>query len=275
MGNLLLHLFLIVVLLQRSLAQAQHKSSGPEVTLTSGTVRGHYTAVKGVEQQVEEYLGIPFAHPPTYWDCLRRQTACDGVDPWGRPGCRVVVVIQYHLSILGFLSTGDQHAPGNCRGFLDQIDGLQWVRGNITAFNGDPNSVTIFGQSAGGISVSMLVLSPLAEDLFHKAIAMSGVAPLEAHYASNPLAIAQMIANLSDCESSNSKKLVECIKGRSEEEILSAMKKASDAGVPVYVYAFQYSPLMHGRTRPVKADHYDDAWLFLGACFCTGHTVVT
>lgn len=48
-----------------------------------------------------------------------------------------------------------------------------------------------------------------------------------------------------------------------------------DAGVPVYVYAFQYSPLMHGRTRPVKADHYDDAWLFLGACFCTGHTVVT
>ncbi|KAJ4925531.1 hypothetical protein JOQ06_018258 [Pogonophryne albipinna] len=48
-----------------------------------------------------------------------------------------------------------------------------------------------------------------------------------------------------------------------------------DAGVPVYVYEFQHSPLMHGRTRPVKADHYDDALLFLGACFCTGHTVVT
>lgn len=50
-----------------------------------------------------------------------------------------------------------------------------------------------------------------------------------------------------------------------------------DTGVPVYVYEFQHSPLMHGSTRPtfVKAYHYDDALFFLGACFCTGHNVVT
>eukprot|EP00064_Thunnus_orientalis_P000734 superscaffoldBa00000041_g735 len=89
------------------------------------------------------------------------------------------------------ISTGDEHSPGNW-GFLDQIASLQWVRDNIAAFNGDPNSVTIFGQSAGGISVSMLVMSPLAEGLFHSAVAMSGVAPLETHNTSNPLAMAQL-----------------------------------------------------------------------------------
>ncbi|KAJ4925530.1 hypothetical protein JOQ06_018257 [Pogonophryne albipinna] len=219
MGNLLLHLFLIVVLLQHSLAQAQHKDTAP---VEEAWKTFPLTSVEISEDCL--YLNVYRPTGTASGDKLPVSSR-GGVNPWGRPGCRVVVVIQYHLSILGFLSTGDQHAPGNCRGFLDQIAGLQWVRGNIAVFNGDPNSVTIFGQSAGVISVSMLVLSPLAEDLFHKAIAMSGVAPLEAHYASNPLAIAQMIANLSDCESSNSKKLVECIKGRSEEEILSAMKK--------------------------------------------------
>ncbi|XP_042254635.1 fatty acyl-CoA hydrolase precursor, medium chain-like [Thunnus maccoyii] len=136
----------------------------------------------------------------------------------------VVVVIQYRLSIQGLISTGDEHSPGNW-GFLDQIASLQWVHENIAAFNGDPNSVTIFGQSVGGISVSMLVMSPLAEGLFHSAIAMSGVAPLETHNTSNPLAMAQMIANSTDCESNNNEKLVQCIKGKSEEEILSAIKK--------------------------------------------------
>uniref|UniRef100_A0A4W5M7W6 Carboxylic ester hydrolase n=1 Tax=Hucho hucho TaxID=62062 RepID=A0A4W5M7W6_9TELE len=53
-------------------------------------------------------------------------------------------------------STGDEHAGGNW-GFLDQIASLQWARDNIKDFGGDPDSVTIFGQSTGGISTSMLV----------------------------------------------------------------------------------------------------------------------
>nr|XP_046227122.1 cocaine esterase-like [Scatophagus argus] len=470
MGSLL-NQFLIVALLQCSLAQAE--SSRPVVTLKTGAVRGHYRTVKGTEQQVEEYLGIPFAHPPLgplrfaaplpaeSWEgvrdatkmpkiCLQDTTRVEKVwknfpvqhpsvemsedclylnvyRPAGAaPGDKlpvmvwihggglasggafqydgsalaayqnvVVVVIQYRLSILGFLSTGDKHASGNW-GFMDQLASLQWVRDNIAAFNGDQNSVTIFGQSAGGASVSILALSPLSEGLFHKAIAMSGVAPLEAKYTDNPLAIAQMIANLTDCESKDNEKLVQCIKGRSEEEILGAMKKLlafmgpavdgvflkgpleeilknqefqkvpmligvtnhefgwmvtqalgppgwdegmkkedaismmnllfpsqasganelmldeylqqndspqnirdafteilgdmiivlpvlqvatyhRDAGVPVYVYEFQHSPLVHSGTRPtfVKADHYDDVLFFLGSYFCTGHTVVT
>ena len=57
---------------------------------------------------------------------------------------------------------------------LDMIAGLEWIKQNIAAFGGDPNKVTIFGESAGGIAVSMLCASPLAKDLFHGAISESG-----------------------------------------------------------------------------------------------------
>uniref|UniRef100_A0A8C4MKW5 Carboxylic ester hydrolase n=1 Tax=Equus asinus asinus TaxID=83772 RepID=A0A8C4MKW5_EQUAS len=86
----------------------------------------------------------------------------------------VVVTIQYRLGIWGFFSTGDEHSPGNW-GLLDQVAALRWVQENIANFGGDPGSVTIFGESAGGRSVSVLVLSPLAKNLFHRAISESGV----------------------------------------------------------------------------------------------------
>ncbi|XP_055284609.1 liver carboxylesterase-like, partial [Moschus berezovskii] len=89
----------------------------------------------------------------------------------------VVVTIQYRLGIWGFFSTGDEHSRGNW-GHLDQVAALHWVQENIANFGGDPGSVTIFGVSAGGESVSVLVLSPLAKNLFHRAISESGVALL-------------------------------------------------------------------------------------------------
>ncbi|KAM9607565.1 liver carboxylesterase 1-like isoform 3-T3 [Trichechus inunguis] len=87
----------------------------------------------------------------------------------------VVVTIQYRLGIWGFFSTGDEHSRGNW-GHLDQVSALRWVQENIANFGGNPGSVTIFGESAGGESVSVLVLSPLAKNLFHRAISESGVA---------------------------------------------------------------------------------------------------
>uniref|UniRef100_A0A2K6BJC7 Carboxylic ester hydrolase n=1 Tax=Macaca nemestrina TaxID=9545 RepID=A0A2K6BJC7_MACNE len=87
----------------------------------------------------------------------------------------LVVVVQHRLGIFGFFTTWDQHAPGNWA-FKDQVAALSWVQKNIEFFGGDPSSVTIFGESAGAISVSSLILSPMAEGLFHKAIMESGVA---------------------------------------------------------------------------------------------------
>nr|XP_034378509.1 pyrethroid hydrolase Ces2a-like isoform X3 [Arvicanthis niloticus] len=89
----------------------------------------------------------------------------------------VIVSIQYRLGILGFFSTGDQHARGNW-GYLDQVAALRWVQKNIAYFGGNRDRVTIFGVSAGGTSVSSHVVSPMSQGLFHGAIMQSGVALL-------------------------------------------------------------------------------------------------
>ena len=74
-------------------------------------------------------------------------------------------------------STGDEHARGNW-GYLDQVAALRWVKKNIAHFGGNPYLVTIFGESAGGTSVSSQVVSPMSKGLFHRAIMESGVALL-------------------------------------------------------------------------------------------------
>lgn len=91
----------------------------------------------------------------------------------------VVVTINYRLGALGFLELGGVDGrftdSGNV-GLLDQIAALRWVRDNIEAFGGDPDNVTIFGESAGGMSVGTLLGTPAASGLFHKAIPQSGAA---------------------------------------------------------------------------------------------------
>lgn len=91
----------------------------------------------------------------------------------------VVVTINYRLNVFGGLAhplltaESGHHASGNYA-LMDQISALEWVRDNITAFGGDPGNVTVFGESAGGRSISLLMLSPLAKDLFHRGICQSG-----------------------------------------------------------------------------------------------------
>ena len=91
----------------------------------------------------------------------------------------VLVSIAYRVGILGFYAHPELSAESPRRvsgnyGLLDMIAGLQWIQRNIAAFGGDPKRVTIFGESAGGIAVSMLCASPLAQGLFQGAISQSG-----------------------------------------------------------------------------------------------------
>ncbi|KAL0113970.1 hypothetical protein PUN28_011347 [Cardiocondyla obscurior] len=86
----------------------------------------------------------------------------------------VLVTLNYRLGPLGFLNLNDKVATGN-QGLKDVIMALKWVKNNIAVFGGDPENVTIFGESAGGSITHCLALSPLAKGLFHKIIAQSGV----------------------------------------------------------------------------------------------------
>jgi len=91
----------------------------------------------------------------------------------------VVVSVNYRLGRFGFfahpLLTAEQPSePLANYGLMDQIAALKWVRANIAAFGGDPNSVTVMGESAGGASVNFLMAAPAAKGLFHRAIVISG-----------------------------------------------------------------------------------------------------
>ena len=90
----------------------------------------------------------------------------------------VVVTINYRLGVLGFLNLdiitqGRIPATGN-EALLDQLAALKWVKENIAAFGGDPGNVTVFGQSAGAMSIGCLMVMPAARGSFHKAILESG-----------------------------------------------------------------------------------------------------
>ena len=113
----------------------------------------------------------------------------------------VLVSLGYRLGQFGFLAHPELSAESSGHsgdyGLLDQIAGLQWVKRNIAAFGGDPNRVTIFGESAGGIAVSMLAASPLAKGLLQSAISESGGSFAPARLANEggenvpPLAVAE------------------------------------------------------------------------------------
>ena len=135
----------------------------------------------------------------------------------------VVVVIQYRLGPLGFLTTGDSAAPGNL-GMLDQVEALKWVKDNIENFGGNPSKVTIFGESAGGSSVSLHLISPLSKGLFHQAIAESGVdlCPFAVQSESAGLRSAKELAQKLACTTSDHSAMVSCIREKEAADIQKA-----------------------------------------------------
>ncbi|XP_053519256.1 carboxylesterase 5A isoform X3 [Artibeus jamaicensis] len=156
----------------------------------------------------------------------------------------LVVTTQYRLGMFGFFNTGDRYAPGNWA-FMDQLAALTWVQKNIEFFGGDPRSVTIFGESAGAISVSSLVLSPLASDLFHKAIMESGVAIIPYLLAPDEERNEdlRMIANTCGCSAVDSQALLRCLRAKPSEELLRISEKTKSFTRVVDGFFFPNEPL--------------------------------
>ncbi|XP_077999757.1 carboxylesterase 5A-like [Glandiceps talaboti] len=146
---------------------------------------------------------------------------------------------QYNLAVvnlIGFLSTGDEVAPGNW-GLLDNVIALEWVRDNIASFGGDPTQVTVFGHSAGAVMASMHMYSPLSSGLIAGSLPQSGNAMTPwAVYRSphDPLDNARELAELVNCPTTSSSDIVDCLRAKPWQELV-------DQPVNVSVQKFKVS----------------------------------
>lgn len=167
----------------------------------------------------------------------------------------VLVTLNYRLGILGFLSFDDQVVSGNM-GLKDQNLALQWIKSNIGHFGGDPDQVTIFGESAGGMSVMSHVLSPLSADLFHTAIVQSGpvVNVPFLHLSHKPAHYAHLLADQLDCYNDGvSSDMLECLQAKSVEDVVDKTGMFEQ-------YMFTVMPWI-----PIVDDHNQSP--FLPGCF--------
>jgi para-nitrobenzyl esterase len=160
----------------------------------------------------------------------------------------IFVSINYRVGVLGFmahpeLSKESGNTSGNY-GILDQIAALKWVQKNIASFGGDPNNVTIAGQSAGAFSVTALIASPLAKGLFHKAIPQSG-GLLANMLVSQNLAKAEEVG-LHFMKKANTNSIAELRKKSSEAlQLLSNNKEVGRFGVTLDGYTLPVNLMEH------------------------------
>jgi para-nitrobenzyl esterase len=157
----------------------------------------------------------------------------------------VVVTINYRLGALGFMShpalTAEQGGSGNY-GLMDQQAALRWIQNNIANFGGDPRNVTLFGQSAGGLSVHAQLASSTAAGLFHKAIVQSGAYSLDQPTLAQAEAQGSAIATAAGCTNQTTN----CLRGLSVDAVLNAQSTA--------VVGFGFIPSVDTRvlTRTVR-----------------------
>jgi para-nitrobenzyl esterase len=141
----------------------------------------------------------------------------------------VLVTVNYRLGIFGFfahpeLTRESSHQASGNYGLMDQIAALRWVRDNIAKFGGDPNNITVFGQSAGAQDTSLLMTSPLAKSLFQRAIAQSGSA------------VMPPMSALAEAE-------------KSGEKVATALKAPASNGAIKYLRQLSPHDLMNGLPR--------------------------
>ncbi|KAF3836703.1 hypothetical protein F7725_004167 [Dissostichus mawsoni] len=161
----------------------------------------------------------------------------------------IVVSMNYRIGAFGFLALhGSPEAPGNV-GLLDQRLALQWVQDNIHFFGGNPKQVTIFGESAGGASVGFHLLSPDSRPTFTRAILQSGVpnSPWASVSPAEARRRATLLAKLVGCNGGNDTELVDCLRGRSPQELIDQEWKVLPwSGL----FRFSFVPVVDGEVLP-------------------------
>jgi para-nitrobenzyl esterase len=189
----------------------------------------------------------------------------------------IVVTVNYRVGPFGFLALpgldAESSTTGNY-GILDQQASLRWVRRNTAAFGGDPGNVTIFGESAGGNSVCMQMISPAAAGLFQKAISESGGCihtPIGPATKAEAYAEGQSFAASAGCTVPASE--VACLRGKSSQELVNAMGLLSPTGLA-------WRPVVDGTVIPqapagaLASGRYNHVPLIIGTTHDEGRLVV-
>ncbi|XP_063791638.1 bile salt-activated lipase-like [Pseudophryne corroboree] len=166
----------------------------------------------------------------------------------------IVVTFNYRLGPLGFLSTGDANLPGNY-GLWDQHMAIAWVKRNIAAFGGNPDNITIFGESAGAASVSLQTLSPYNVGVFKRAISQSGVGLSPWAIQEDPLFWAKEIGRKVGCPIGDTAALSNCLRITDPRALTLAYKlDLSNLKYPV-VHYLAFSPVIDGDFIPDDPIH--------------------
>lgn len=188
------------------------------------------------------YLNSADQHPPNY--LLERNV--------------VLVVPQYRLDALGFLSTNSDEIPGNAA-LWDVQQALTFVKENIASFGGNPKRVTLFGQSAGAAIVSALTISPaVPSNLFHRVIIQSGSIFSKWSVTTDPVKDAKDIAEAGGLNSKDSIELLNKAFMRMEVfDLLSAVDRYQVKYVLVYlIESYEMFSIMKKKIRKIfKLDH--------------------
>ncbi|PSN36678.1 hypothetical protein C0J52_16276 [Blattella germanica] len=236
---------LLIALIAVLQIQCALLDSLPVVTIQQGLLQGTYmTSAKG--RKFAAFQGVPYAHPPVGKHRFKLPTGKPedalldviifihgGAFMYGSGDIYgpkilldrdvVMVTFNYRLGPLGFLSTEDEVVPGNM-GLKDQNAALQWIQENIAAFGGNPKSVTLTGNSAGGASVHFHYLSPLSQGLFHRGYSQSGTALCPWTQMEGALAKTKKLAAALGCTTETTKAMVHCLRKRPAYKIVQQVK---------------------------------------------------
>ncbi|CAG2164679.1 unnamed protein product [Oppiella nova] len=196
----------------------------------------------------------------------------------------IVVTINYRLNAFGFLYTGTDDGPGNV-GLWDHALALEWVHKNIKSFGGDPEKITIFGTSAGSMTSSALVLSPITRNLFKNAILMSGSALGEV--TGNPDEMKQywlQVAKYVNCVDDETPgtftpKVINCLKAVDQETLATYSSAiAYEAGGALNLVSFLVADGTFLPKKPhemlISGDFRKDMNLMIGNCEDEGSNVL-
>ena len=130
----------------------------------------------------------------------------------------IVVTLNYRVGVFGFLSTGDASAPGNY-GLWDQHLAIKWVHNNIGEFGGDPDKVTIFGESAGSASTVYQALYPGNAGLMQRVISESGSVNSPREFTPNPAMFADAVSKAVGCDQNSTALIVQCLQSKSVSDL--------------------------------------------------------